>query len=556
MAGADQQFARTRPRCSAAGTSRLDLFDEASDAVEVARRLWDSWEDDAESQSRPVDSSTATSCTTSTSRESTSPSRGRRSPRAHPRASPSSPRWRIKCRSTNSPRAVPISSSSPRTTTSSVRSIIGRGRRHVGGADLKVYADVYVAFAGGADARSDALVFDGSPAELVELLLPLAAPRRRRLPAAARGQRHRPAGHRRRGGAAPAGWRTCSAPRTATANSCGHGSVFPSPTIATRRWSRHDRAPVDPRPLADQRGQRRRDRAAQHRRPRAARRTVGVSRLLDGRAPLRRRGELVARGVDRPDRRGHRAHPRRRGRGAAGPHHRRRRRRELRHARRVPPRPHRPRRRPVRPAPPRGAKERRPSGAEAQATCDGVARGRRRRRAAAVRHQRVDAQPAGCGPGCRCCSSPRPSRRTSTTRSTTSSRCSTARYASTASTCTPCRGASRVDAVGIRQQQGAERAGGRRRNGLPFVASYHITPATALDAVDVYRNGVHAVGDAVGALRRGVGRRRGGRRHRHRHAPRLHLRALGVLDPRGRRRRALSRPGHRRAAHRRAARAW
>ena len=26
----------------------VDLFDEASDAVEVARRLWDSWEDDAE----------------------------------------------------------------------------------------------------------------------------------------------------------------------------------------------------------------------------------------------------------------------------------------------------------------------------------------------------------------------------------------------------------------------------------------------------------------------------------------------------------------------------
>ena len=41
-------FARMRPRCSAAGTvAGLDLFDEASDAVEVARRLWDSWEDDA-----------------------------------------------------------------------------------------------------------------------------------------------------------------------------------------------------------------------------------------------------------------------------------------------------------------------------------------------------------------------------------------------------------------------------------------------------------------------------------------------------------------------------
>ena len=34
--------------CSAAGTSQAgDLFDEAADAVEVVRRLWDSWEDDA-----------------------------------------------------------------------------------------------------------------------------------------------------------------------------------------------------------------------------------------------------------------------------------------------------------------------------------------------------------------------------------------------------------------------------------------------------------------------------------------------------------------------------
>ena len=51
----------------------------------------------------------------------------------------------------------------------SVRTIIGQVRQ-AGGTDLKIYADVYVTFSGTADERSDALVFDGTPAELVELL--------------------------------------------------------------------------------------------------------------------------------------------------------------------------------------------------------------------------------------------------------------------------------------------------------------------------------------------------------------------------------------------------
>jgi len=34
-----------------------------------------------------------------------------------------------------------------------------------------VYADLYVTFDGTADARSDALVFDGTPTELVDLML-------------------------------------------------------------------------------------------------------------------------------------------------------------------------------------------------------------------------------------------------------------------------------------------------------------------------------------------------------------------------------------------------
>jgi len=97
----------------------VDLFDEASDAVEVVRRLWDSWEDDAiirdVATGRFVDrdklhyidfagkyfSVKGPSITRARRRDSPW---CRRSPTRHP--------------STSSPRAVPISSSSrPRTTT-------------------------------------------------------------------------------------------------------------------------------------------------------------------------------------------------------------------------------------------------------------------------------------------------------------------------------------------------------------------------------------------------------------------------------------------------------
>ena len=50
LAAAGELNRHTRPRCSAGATAPSDgdeLFDEAADAVEVVRRLWDSWEDDA-----------------------------------------------------------------------------------------------------------------------------------------------------------------------------------------------------------------------------------------------------------------------------------------------------------------------------------------------------------------------------------------------------------------------------------------------------------------------------------------------------------------------------
>ena len=92
---------------------------------------------------------------------------------------------------------------------------------------------------------------------------------------------------------------------------------------------------------------------------------------------------------------------------------------------------------------------------------------------------------------------------------------------------------------GSSKGQSAQVAGAR---GLPFVASYHITPATALEAIDVYRSLVPTVGRAVRAVCGGVRRHRGGRRLRHRAASGLQLRPLGVLDPRLRRCHSLSEP--------------
>ena len=102
---------------------------------------------------------------------------------------------------------------------------------------------------------------------------------------------------------------------------------------------------------------------------------------------------------------------------------------------------------------------------------------------------------------------------------------------------------------GSSKGQSAQVAGAR---GLPFVASYHITPATALDAIDVYRAAFQPSAALAAAVRGGVRGRRGRRRHRDRTAPGVQLRALGVLDPRGRRSHPVSGSRHRRTALRRA----
>ena len=122
----------------------------------------------------------------------------------------------------------------------------------------------------------------------------------------------------------------------------------------------------------------------------------------------------------------------------------------------------------------------------------------------------------GARHACRSCSSPRPSHPTSPSRSATSWRCWTAATRSTGSTCTRCPvKAPRLTPwiFGSSKGQSAQVAGAR---GLPFVASYHITPATALEAIDVYRDAFVPSAALSRAVRGGLGRRRGGRRHRHR----------------------------------------
>jgi alkanesulfonate monooxygenase SsuD/methylene tetrahydromethanopterin reductase-like flavin-dependent oxidoreductase (luciferase family) len=146
--------------------SGVDLFDEASDAVEVARRLWDSWEDDAVirdvATGRFVDRDKLhyidfTGKYFSVKGPSITP----RPPQGQPVVAAlahATPIYEFASRSADLVFITPQDDESLRAILAEV-------------AGLRVYADLYVTFSGVVDARSDALVFDGTPAELVDLLL-------------------------------------------------------------------------------------------------------------------------------------------------------------------------------------------------------------------------------------------------------------------------------------------------------------------------------------------------------------------------------------------------
>jgi len=149
----------------------VDLFDEASDAVEVVRRLWDSWEDDAVirdvASGRFVDRDKLhyidfTGRYFSVKGPSITP----RPPQGQPVVAALAhalPIYEFASRSVDLVFITPQDDES-------LQAILGEVTQ-AGGGDLKVYADVFVSFDGTTDSRSDALVFDGAPTELVDLLL-------------------------------------------------------------------------------------------------------------------------------------------------------------------------------------------------------------------------------------------------------------------------------------------------------------------------------------------------------------------------------------------------
>lgn len=147
-----------------------ELFDEAHDAVEVVRRLWDSWEDDAVIRDvatrRYVDRDKLHYVDFVGKRFSVKgPSITPRPPQGQPvvAALAHAPRvYRFAAQDADLVFVTPHDESD-------LRSILGRVVQ-AGGTDLKVYADIVVAFDGRTDFDSDATIFGGAPAELVELI--------------------------------------------------------------------------------------------------------------------------------------------------------------------------------------------------------------------------------------------------------------------------------------------------------------------------------------------------------------------------------------------------
>lgn len=148
-----------------------DLFDEAGDAVEVVRRLWDSWEDDAVirdvATGRFVDRDKLHYIDFSGAHFSVKgPSITPRPPQGQPvvTALAHNPRvYAFAARSADLVFITPQDDDSLRTITSEVD--------RAGGAGLQVYADIYVTFSGVVDDRSDAAIFNGTPQELADWIV-------------------------------------------------------------------------------------------------------------------------------------------------------------------------------------------------------------------------------------------------------------------------------------------------------------------------------------------------------------------------------------------------
>jgi alkanesulfonate monooxygenase SsuD/methylene tetrahydromethanopterin reductase-like flavin-dependent oxidoreductase (luciferase family) len=152
--------------------SAEDLFDEAADFVEVVRRLWDSWEDDAVirdvSTGRFIDRDKLHFIDFAGKYFSVKgPSITPRPPQGQPVVAALAHAPRIYEFAAASADVVFITPSDD----AAVGQIIDEVR-HAGGEGLKIYADVVVAFGGDTDEFvSDALIFTGGASALVDLLL-------------------------------------------------------------------------------------------------------------------------------------------------------------------------------------------------------------------------------------------------------------------------------------------------------------------------------------------------------------------------------------------------
>jgi alkanesulfonate monooxygenase SsuD/methylene tetrahydromethanopterin reductase-like flavin-dependent oxidoreductase (luciferase family) len=151
--------------------SEVPLFEEAVEYVDVVRRLWDSWEDDAiirdMATGRYVDRDKLHYIDfTGKYFSIKGPSITPRPPQGQPVVAAlahAGPVYEFAAAGADVVFITP-------TDGASVRSILDEVRA-VGGTELKVFTDVVVSFDGDGDIRSDALVFAGSATELVDMLL-------------------------------------------------------------------------------------------------------------------------------------------------------------------------------------------------------------------------------------------------------------------------------------------------------------------------------------------------------------------------------------------------
>jgi alkanesulfonate monooxygenase SsuD/methylene tetrahydromethanopterin reductase-like flavin-dependent oxidoreductase (luciferase family) len=151
--------------------SHVALFDEAAEYVDVVRRLWDSWEDDAiirdVTSGRYVDTDKLHYIDFAGQYFSVKgPSITPRPPQGQPVVAAlahAGPVYEFAASSADVVFVTPTDGSTLRNILEEVNA--------AGGAHLKAFADVVVSFDGDGDFRSDALVFTGSATELVDMLL-------------------------------------------------------------------------------------------------------------------------------------------------------------------------------------------------------------------------------------------------------------------------------------------------------------------------------------------------------------------------------------------------